>query len=79
MGGGGVIATEPWSEVGWVGVFSFRGKSLSVIGSPLIVLEAEGGDFFLVFFVFFGCRALVDHGRNWAGMGKNGNHHVMRR
>ena len=52
------------AEVGWVGVCSFGGKSLSVIGSPLIVLEAEGGDFFLVFFVFFGCRALVDHGRN---------------
>ena len=67
-----MIATEPWSEVGWVGVISFGGRSLSVIGSPLVVLEVAGGDFFLVFFPFL----VAVHLLTMVGMEKNGDHHV---
>lgn len=67
-----MIATDPRSEVRWVGVISFRRRSLSVIGCPLVVLEAAGGDFFLVFFTFL----VSVHLLTMAGMGKNGDHHI---
>ena len=70
-----------WVEVEWLLlshglelVISFGGRSLSVIGSPLVVLEAAGGVFFLVFFAFLVAMCLL----TMVGMGKNGNHHVMR-
>ena len=71
MGGGEVMATELWSEAGCLGVISFRGKSLSV-GSPFVVFEAVGDNFFLFFFTF-----MVDgHLLTMAEMGKKGNHHI---